>query len=262
MRPLGGIAALVVLGAAAGVLVFGSRSTSSATHAVSAGSAFGQVTSAQVDDGQRLYVNSCASCHGTAGEGTAVGPDIRSVGAAGIDFVLRTGRMPLGDPDAPDWDQQPQFTEEQIAALVAYTSAFVSGPEIPDVVADPADLHRGWELYVNNCAACHGATGGGGAIGGGFVAPGLGRSDPLIVAEAVTVGPGVMPHFRFNQADLNALAGYVQHLRNQPSPGGLPIAGAGPVPEGLIAALIGVAGMVLLVKWIARRAEFEPRDER
>ena len=51
--------------------------------------------------GEELFLTTCASCHGPQGQGGPGGPDIRQAGAALADFVLRTGRMPLADPNAP-----------------------------------------------------------------------------------------------------------------------------------------------------------------
>jgi ubiquinol-cytochrome c reductase cytochrome c subunit len=168
--------------------------------------------------------------------------------------------MPPGRLGVPTWDQQPQLSEAQIQAIVAYASSFGEGPQIPQVVAELGDIQRGWRLYINNCAACHGATGGGGGIGGGVIAPPLHAADPLIVAEAMVVGPGPMPRFIFPDDDVNAIAAYVEFLRAEAAPGGIDLAG-GPVPEGAIAALLGVGLLVLIVRWIARRAEFEPAPE-
>ncbi len=47
-------------------------------------------------EGESLFREECASCHGFAGEGVdGLGPDLRGAGAAAADFYLRTGRMPL-----------------------------------------------------------------------------------------------------------------------------------------------------------------------
>ena len=169
--------------------------------------------------GRDLFLANCASCHGAQGEGTAAAPNIKAAGAALADYVLRTGRMPLPAPNAPSERRPVIFSDEQIRELVGYVASFDSGPPIPEVALSGADLSLGRSLFIENCAACHGATGAGGAVGGGFVAPSLHQSDPLTVAEAVTVGPGPMPRFSFGQDQLNALAAYVQYLRTEPSPG-------------------------------------------
>lgn len=245
-RALGGLVALVALGVAG--LSFAAPPAPAATEPAPA-----VVSDAEVADGRLLYLESCASCHGASGEGSEYGPSLRNSGPATVDFYVRTGRMPLGRVGTPSWEGEPQFTEEQIRALVEFTSTLGEGPPIPQVVADLGSLQRGWQLYINNCAACHGATGSGGGIGGGVIAPGLGRAEPLIVAEAMIVGPGAMPVFNFPPDDVNAVAAYVQHLRAEPAPGGLSLGGAGPVPEGFVAGLVGVGLLVVVVRWIGRR---------
>ena len=118
------------------------------------------------------------------------------------------------------------------------------------------DLHRGWELYTANCAACHGSSGSGNAVGGGFAAANLHASEPLDIAEAMVVGPGVMPRFSFDQRDQDAIVAYVLFLRDSPSPGGVPLGGFGPVSEGFVAVVIGLSLFVALARWVGRR----PRD--
>lgn len=179
------------------------------------------------------------------------GPPIADAGPALTDFVLRTGRMPLAAPGEPSRRKPPAFDETGIAALVAFVSTLGTGPAIPTVVTSGADLSLGRDLFITNCASCHGATGAGGAVGGGFVAPSLGRSDALTVAEAVVSGPGPMPVFAFGQEELDALAGYVEELRHPAAPGGLAVAEVGPVAEGFLAGTIGVVTLLAVARWIA-----------
>jgi ubiquinol-cytochrome c reductase cytochrome c subunit len=199
-----------------------------------------------------LYLNSCASCHGQQGEGTAVGPSLVGVGAASVDFYLRTGRMPLGAPGQQPVRQDPAFNEAQIAALVDYVASFGQGPPIP-VVRGGGDVGRGFELYNANCAACHAATGAGNAVGGGFAAVGLGKATPQEIAEAVEIGPGVMPPFELSDEDRSSLIAYIEYLRAAPSPGGAPIGGTGPVAEGFVAVVIGLTGLVLIARFAGSR---------
>ena len=195
--------------------------------------------------GETLFLQSCAACHGQTGAGTTSGPPTQAAGPALVDFVLRTGRMPLAAPDTKMRRGSPVFDETQIRELVDYvTSLGASQPAIPTVVTDGADLHNGLRLYVANCAACHGTNGQGGAVGGGFVAPALDRAEPLDVAEAVVGGPGPMPRFDIGGSELNDLAAYVEYLRGAPRPGGVVSPSTGPVAEGFIA---GLALLVLLL---------------
>jgi hypothetical protein len=62
-----------------------------------------------------------------------------------------------------------------------------------------------------------------------------------------------MPRFAFTSERLNALAAYVQELRHEPDPGGLPIAQLGPMPEGFLAGFVGIVLLLILVRWIGRR---------
>jgi ubiquinol-cytochrome c reductase cytochrome c subunit len=209
--------------------------------------------------GEQLFLTSCASCHGPQGAGTANGPDIRSAGAALADFVLRTGRMPLGDPAAPMRRGAPRFDDADIQALVAYVSSLGEGPAIPTVVTSGADTNRGRDLYVANCSACHGPAGGGGAVGGGFVAPPLTSADATTVGEAAITGPGPMPRFSFAPDELDDLAAYVAFLQNAPHPGGATAPAVGPVTEGFIAG-IALLGLLLVARWVAVRREREAAE--
>jgi ubiquinol-cytochrome c reductase cytochrome c subunit len=210
------------------------------------------------EQGAALYLQNCASCHGTGGEGTELGPSLIGVGAASADFYLRTGRMPLGAPDQRPIRQQPVYTDEQIRALIDVVAGFGPGPEIPQVHAG-GDIRRGWELYQANCAACHAASGTGNAVGGGAVAVGLGHATDTQVAEAMLIGPGVMPRFEFDPDDRDAIVAYVHFLRTAPNPGGAPIGGFGPVAEGFVSVVIGSILVLLAVRFVGRRShEGEP----
>jgi ubiquinol-cytochrome c reductase cytochrome c subunit len=199
-------------------------------------------------DPAAMYLENCASCHGPQGEGTAAGPSLRNVGAASVDFYLRTGRMPLGAPEQQAVRKEPAFGDDEIRALVDYVAAFGEGPAIP-IVRGGGDVGRGYELYTANCAACHAATGAGNVVGGGAAAVGLGEATDVQIAEAVTIGPGVMPPFELSDEDREAVIAYIRFLRESPTPGGAPIGGVGPVAEGFVAVLIGLTGLVLIARF-------------
>jgi quinol---cytochrome-c reductase cytochrome c subunit len=250
-RSLAGWAIAAALG---GALLF---LAATATPLPTAGA--GAEPSGQVrDNPATLYLQNCASCHGPSGQGTAVGPPLIGVGKASVDFYLRTGRMPLGEPGQQPRRQKPVFDEAQIQALVDFVGSWGGGPDIPEV-GTSGDARRGWELYTANCAACHAATGAGNAVGGGFVAVGLGDATDREIAEAAIVGPGVMPNFSFDPNDRDAIVAYIRYLRSTPAPGGAPIGGFGPVAEGFVAVAIGLTGVLLLVRFVGRRShEGEP----
>lgn len=221
---------------------------------VSATTSTDQVSAAE---GEALFVQSCASCHGVGGRGTAAGVSLVGVGAASADLMLRTGRMPASDPNAPQLAGKPAFDDDQIRALVAYVASLGEGPPIPDVQVSRGDVAAGRELFIGSCAACHGAGASGDSIGGQAVAPPLLDVDPTLVGEAVRTGPGVMPVFgpeQIDDAGLDALAAYLAFLRSdEASPGGLSLGGVGPVTEGYVAWIVGIGLLVLAAIWIERR---------
>lgn len=211
---------------------------------------------------RQLYLQACASCHGPDGGGSAIAPSVLGVGAAAVDFQLTTGRMPFaGQVGEQAKRKPPAFTPEQIDLLVAYVvglSPTAAGPAIPTVRTDPSLLARGHEVFIDNCAPCHGATGQGGAVGGGALAPPLDKATSVQVAEAMLIGPGQMPIFDLPQRDLNATATYVDYLQHAPDPGGFSIGGIGPVPEGFVAWVLG-AGLLLVVIYLIGRDWFGRR---
>ena len=203
--------------------------------------------------GRELYVEACASCHGATGSGTDSGPDLRGAGAAGADFYLRTGRMPLANANDQAVRKQPAFTSEQIEDIVAYVASLGDGPAIPFVAPETASLQDGAALYIGNCAPCHGAAGNGGAAGRDAIAPALHRATPLEIAEAIVVGPGQMPVFGFSQEERDAVVAYVDHLDDAEDPGGADIGGIGPVPEGFVAWGVGMLSLVVAALLIGHR---------
>ncbi len=87
----------------------------------------------QLSLGRDLYVQSCASCHGADASGTGQGPPLLGVGAASLDFMLSTGRMPLADPAEQPMRTEPAFSAEEIAAIDALDTGVRGGPD-PDSI--------------------------------------------------------------------------------------------------------------------------------
>ena len=225
---------LVLAGAALGGNAHEARSSNGAStlHAASL-----------VDRGEQLYLVSCSSCHGVDGRGTSQGPGLRGVGAAAADFQLTTGRMPLADPNGQPVRKPPAFRPGQIDALVAYVASLGPGPPIPDVDVRAGDLSAGGTLFRANCAACHSATGAGGALSAGLVAPSLHAATPTQVGEAMRTGPGQMPVFgpaTFTAKQVDSIARYVGYLQHPDDPGGFALGGIGPITEGMVALLVGI----------------------
>jgi quinol---cytochrome-c reductase cytochrome c subunit len=232
-----------------------------ATVLVLATGSFGQSGSsdaAKIAEGRQLYVEGCSSCHGMDAKGVdSQGPSLVGVGAASADFYLRTGRMPLAQPGNEPQRSEPAYPDDQIDALVAYIGS-LGGPPIPGVDLAAGSVSRGAELFGSGCAGCHSITGEGGVVVGGF-APPLHEATPTEVAEAVRVGPYLMPSFDRDQIsdhDLNSIARYVEEAVQQPDDrGGWGIGHVGPVPEGLIAWAVAVVVLLVVARLIGERSE-------
>lgn len=207
--------------------------------------------------GQRLYAQSCASCHGPGGLGTTNGPSLVGVGGATVDFMVSTGRMPMANPGQQPRRSEPAFEPDEIRALVAYVvSLGPGGPEIPEVNPGQGSVSRGRQVFSANCLACHGAGAQGASVGGGRVAPPLDEPTAVQIAEAVRIGPGVMPPFPeavIPQDDLDGLVAYIEFLNGFDGPGGVELGRVGPVMEGFIAWLIGMGLLVVVIRWIGTR---------
>lgn len=221
-------------------------------------SASAQPTSqAQIDAGKALFQTSCISCHGVGGEGVpGKGPSVIGVGAASVDFYLSTGRMPLPAPDIRSRRKRPAFNREQIDQFIAYiTSLDPNGPPIPTLDLAGADVARGGELFRLNCASCHGFAGGGGALSEGNQAPPIWNATPLQIKEAMRIGPGTMPAFSeetLPDEDADAIVRYSAYLAEANNRGGAPLSYGGPIPEGLVAWLVGLGALIGASVWIGR----------
>lgn len=223
---------------------------------------------APAQDGRQLYIEGCVSCHGANGEGVVpsgqpagaggiqgAGPPLRGVGAMAAHFYLSTGRMPLDDPDEQPERGEPAYSDEEIGALVAYVASLGDGPEIPEPDAASGDVARGMKLFGDYCMGCHQIVGEGGVVVGA-VAPELDDATATQIAEAVRIGPYVMPAFgegTIDEQELNDLIRYIEYVRDPRDEGGWAIGHLGPIPEGLAAWLLGAAALVAVAVAIGER---------
>jgi ubiquinol-cytochrome c reductase cytochrome c subunit len=213
----------------------------------------------QMELGRQLFAGNCSSCHGSVGQGitaprpgtgagdiTGQGPDLRGVGALAPDFYLRSGRMPLTSPDEKPERHPPFFSDREIRALTAYVAQLKKGPPIPHPRPRGKSLALGLHLFTEHCAGCHQVVGEGGYVTDTKV-PVLDHATPREIAEAVRIGPYLMPRFSrkdISDHDLDAIVAYVRHSRNPTDAGGVGIGHIGPVPEGMVA--WAIAGFVLV----------------
>jgi ubiquinol-cytochrome c reductase cytochrome c subunit len=206
--------------------------------------------------GRDLYAGTCATCHGEDLRGVrGQGPSLLRAGAAATDFYLSTGRMPIADPTDEPTRSEPQYSKRDIAALVAYVGSF-GGPPIPN--ADPArgDVARGKETFTESCAGCHQVMARGGIVTGAFV-PSLDDVPARQIAEAVRIGPYLMPIFdqkRLPQDELDDVAAYVAYSAKPDDRGGWGIGNIGPVPEGMVTWLLAAVVLLGIARALGERA--------
>jgi ubiquinol-cytochrome c reductase cytochrome c subunit len=218
--------------------------------------------------GKGLYAAYCLSCHGVDGSGVTstshppgvldvhgLGPPLRGVGALAADFYLTTGYMPLADPhDQPRHTKSP-FDDREIAALVDYVASLGKGPGVPHPHPEQGDISRGLSLFTEHCAGCHQVVAEGGYVTNA-VAPPLHQATPVQIAEAVRIGPYLMPRFPASQisnGQLDSIIAYVQWTNHPDDRGGWSIGHIGPVPEGLVTWLIAAVALLGCCLVIGRR---------
>jgi ubiquinol-cytochrome c reductase cytochrome c subunit len=211
--------------------------------------------------GRALFVSSCSACHGMGAGGiSGRGPSLRGVGALAADFYLQTGRMPLPSPRAQPLRTRPAFAPTQIADLIAYVGSF-GGPAIPTVQPAAGSLQRGYGLFALDCAGCHTIQAQGGIVTGAVV-PSLEPATPRQIAEAIRVGPYVMPRFgaaELSASDVNSIARYVQSTKAPQDSGGWGLGRVGPIPEGMVAWLLAGAALLLIARLLGERTGDAPR---
>jgi ubiquinol-cytochrome c reductase cytochrome c subunit len=214
----------------------------------------------QIEEGRRLYLEGCSSCHGLNAQGTSSGPTLIGVGAAAVHFQVATGRMPLAAPGAQAPVKKPDYTAEETLAMAAYIASLAPGPAIPteeQIDYTDADVAEGGVLFRINCAQCHQAAGQGGALTQGKYAPSLMDATPREIYEAMLTGPQNMPIFSdttLPTEDKQAIIAYIMELQQAPSPGGMSLSRLGPVIEGLFLWTAVFAALLAAAVWIGIRA--------
>jgi quinol---cytochrome-c reductase cytochrome c subunit len=206
--------------------------------------------------GADLYGANCIECHGPQGEGIHDrGPSLRGVGARAADFYLRTGYMPLADATDQPVRDRPRFDEQELRALITYVGSLGGGPAAPTPDPSAGSVAEGRELFTLHCSGCHQAVAEGGVMPGAK-APPLDRATPRQIAEAVRIGPYVMPKFStkaISDAELNSIIAYVQYAKDPRDAGGWGISHLGPFPEGMVAWLLAIPVLLLACRAIGKR---------
>ena len=165
--------------------------------------------------------------------------------------MLSTGRMPLANPGDQPVRDEPKFSPEQTAAIVAYVETIAPGGEPIPTSTRPRATSRAERVFLNTCAGCHGAGATGDSVGGGQIAPTIDpanrhadrRGDPdraradAQVRGRETIDPGG-PGFG---GGLSAAGSATTATK-----AGLQLGRVGAVAEGLVAVVVGL-GLLMLV---------------
>ena len=214
----------------------------------------------EIRKGRQLFEQGCITCHGRNLQGVQDrGPSLIGVGEAAVYFQVATGRMPVARQEAQVERKEPYYDEAETLQIAAYVQSVGGGAEIPtgNLRGSDENLAEGGELFRLNCASCHNFAGRGGALSAGKYAPPMDQANDLTIWTAMLTGPQNMPVFGDNQLteeQKQAITNYVQTLKEQGDPGGAPIGRMGPVPEGLVAWVVGIGAIMLMILWIGAKS--------
>ena len=206
--------------------------------------------------GYHLFGQHCASCHGVGVQGRQrLAPSLQGVGALSADFYLRTGYMPLEHVGMQPHRKRVFFSESQLQGLIAYVASLGPGPKIPKPQPERGSLSEGLHLFTDHCAGCHQVVAEGGYVTGA-VPPPLNEATATQIAEAIRIGPYVMPRFStkaLSPGEVNSIVRYVVWARHPDDRGGWGIGHIGPIPEGLVTWFFGMTVLVAACVVVARR---------
>jgi ubiquinol-cytochrome c reductase cytochrome c subunit len=227
---------------------------------------------ADVKHGKQLFGRYCVSCHGPNGEGslgerygggaarnndvlTGLAPSLHDAGALAADFYLRTGYMPLKRSGLQPRRTRIFLDERSIEDLIAYVASLGKGPAVPHPHPERGNLSAGMALFTDHCAGCHQVVAEGGYVTGA-VPPPLEDATATQIAEAVRLGPYVMPTFSrraISAKDLDSIIAYVEYTKHPDDRGGWALGHLGPVPEGLVTWFVAAAVLIATCMLIGKR---------
>jgi ubiquinol-cytochrome c reductase cytochrome c subunit len=211
----------------------------------------GAASGADVQHGKALYGRYCVACHGMP----ALAPSLAGVGARAADFYLRTGYMPLRHVGLQPRRSRLVLAPGEIADLTAYVASLGHGPAIPTPHPERGSLAEGMHLFGDHCAGCHQIVAAGGYVTGGLP-PALEDDTDVQIAEAVRIGPWVMPTFTkqaISDRQLDSIIRYVDYAKHPDDRGGWALGHLGPIPEGLVTWFIAAALLVAFCTVIGER---------
>jgi ubiquinol-cytochrome c reductase cytochrome c subunit len=148
-----------------------------------------------------------------------------------------------------------RLSPEAVKALAKYVASLGDGPPIPAPHPETGSIADGRELFTDHCSGCHQVVAEGGILTGAK-APPLDEATPRQIAEAVRIGPYVMPEFTeedLSDDELNSIIAYVTYAKDPTDAGGWGINHLGPYPEGMVTWLIAIPVLLLVCLVIGKR---------
>jgi cytochrome c oxidase cbb3-type subunit 3 len=127
-----------------------------------------QLMAVVAEAGHRLFGDNCAACHGQNAQGSSNFPDLTDDdwlwGDGTTEMIAETLRVGINSPHPETrFSQMPAFGRDQMlsAAEVRTVASYVYSLSHPET-STPENIEQieaGHELFVNNCAGCHGEEG-------------------------------------------------------------------------------------------------------
>jgi mono/diheme cytochrome c family protein len=177
----------------------------------------------QIEHGAELFKQNCAGCHGLTGSGDGlIAPVLlskpKNLAANRYSLELLSQVLWNGKRGTamPSWRALPQPDLSALGAFVQSLHPFTT-PE----AATPESLQRGSQVFMQNCAPCHGMAGDGKGTAAAALIPQpanfkLKQPDFNYILQVLTDGvPGTgMPAWnqQIPEPDRRALAGFVRSL--------------------------------------------------
>ena len=184
----------------------------------------------QVGRGAELFKQDCAACHGTDGRGNGWTAQVllrkpKDLSATRFSLQLLSQALWNGKRGTamPSWRALPQL---DLTALAAYVQT-LHQPSRPETVSAEA-LKLGSQVFIQNCAPCHGASGDGKGASATSLIPEpanfkLKQPDFDYILQVVSDGiPGTgMPAWKnqIPEPDRRAIADFVRSLFEADAPG-------------------------------------------
>ncbi len=202
--------------------------------------------------GAVLYVENCLACHGPHGEGRAEHPAFSGAIQYDVTFI-EVVEQGVEDTYMPAWgdDYGGYLSARDLGDLRAYAQSWSLEDEIPlPAVEVPADLSAeaslGAELYLTNCATCHGPDGKG--RGENELAIGI-DADVLTVARRGKDAEGMPPFAQAYDGPLSEeeLASVMTYIRTWERHSVLQtVAEDSPEGAGMLILLMGLGALLVV----------------